>query len=139
MNPYDSYIPQKPPKVLFPTGKGELLFALGCLVSGLMLINSVYVGGFQLGFAVAACAVLGMVLTVIFVVLSEGIATVMQAPKDAFEETVERMGKSIQLSAAIGSAVCDPKKDISYDAVFERADAEMYQRKQEQKKGMPVR
>ena len=59
MNPYDSYIPQKPPKVLFPTGKGELLFALGCLVSGLMLINSVYVGGFQLGFAVAAILSIG--------------------------------------------------------------------------------
>lgn len=59
MNPYDSYIPQKPPKVLFPTGKGELLFALGCLVSSLMLINSVYVGGFQLGFAVAAILSIG--------------------------------------------------------------------------------
>ncbi len=66
-------------------------------------------------------------------------AAACAALKPAFEETVERMGKSIQLSAAIGSAVCDPKKDISYDAVFERADAEMYQRKQEQKKGMPVR
>ena len=66
-------------------------------------------------------------------------AAACAALKPAFEETLERMGKSIQLSAAIGSAVCDPKKDISYDTVFERADAEMYQRKQEQKNGLPVR
>ena len=66
-------------------------------------------------------------------------AAACAALKPAFEETVERIGKSIQLSAAIGSAVCDPKKDISYDAVFERADAEMYSRKQELKGGAPVR
>ncbi|MBR2927700.1 MAG: diguanylate cyclase [Oscillospiraceae bacterium] len=66
-------------------------------------------------------------------------AAACAALEPIFEETVERMGKSIQLSAAIGSAVCDPKKDISYDAVFERADAEMYRRKQEFKSGVSAR
>ncbi len=59
MEPYESYIPQKPQKTLFPTEKKELLFALGCLISGLMLVNCVYVGGFQLGFAVAAILSIG--------------------------------------------------------------------------------
>lgn len=61
MGPYDSYIPQKPQKVIFPMEKKEFLFALGCLISGLMLVNSVYAAGFQLGFAVAAilCIFLG--------------------------------------------------------------------------------
>lgn len=59
MEPYESYNPPKPQRVLFPTGKSELLFALGCLISGLMLINAVYVGGFQLGFAVAAILTIG--------------------------------------------------------------------------------
>ena len=49
MEPYESYVPQKPQRTLFPTEKKELLFALGCLISGLMLVNCVYVGGFQLG------------------------------------------------------------------------------------------
>lgn len=66
-------------------------------------------------------------------------AAACAAFKSAFEETVERIGKKISLSAAIGSAVCDPQKDISYEAVFERADAEMYQRKLEMKGGIPGR
>ena len=60
MGPYESYIPPKEPKILFPTGKHELFFALGCLISGLLLINSLYVGGYQLGFAV------GVILSILF-------------------------------------------------------------------------
>ena len=51
MEPYESYIPPKEPKAMFPTGKHELIFALGCLICGMLLINSLYVGGYQLGFA----------------------------------------------------------------------------------------
>ena len=51
--------------------------------------------------------------------------------KRAFEETVERKGKDIKLSVAIGSAIRNPKKDSNYEAVFERADNDMYRRKQE--------
>ena len=58
MEPYD--FPPKEPKILFPTGKRELFFALGCLISGLLLINSLYVGGYQLGFAV------GTILSILF-------------------------------------------------------------------------
>ena len=61
MGPYDSYIPQKPQKISFPMDKKAFLFALGCLIFGLILVNSVYATGFQLGFAVAAvlCIALG--------------------------------------------------------------------------------
>ena len=54
MEPYESYLPPTEPKPMFPTKVKELFFGLGCLISGLLLVNSVYVGGFQLGFAVAA-------------------------------------------------------------------------------------
>lgn len=54
----------------------------------------------------------------------------------AFEKTVARLGKEIKLSAAIGSAVWDPAQNESYEAVFERADSNMYHRKQELKSGM---
>ena len=54
MEPYESYIPPTKPKPLFPTEAKELFFALGCLISGLLLVNCIYAGGFQLGFAIAA-------------------------------------------------------------------------------------
>ena len=54
MEPYESYIPPQEPKPMFPTESRELFFALGSLISGLLLVNSVYAGGFQLGFAIAA-------------------------------------------------------------------------------------
>lgn len=60
MEPYESYIPPKEQKPMFPTEAKEMFFALGCLISGLLLVNSVYVGGFQLGFA--AAAILSIVL-----------------------------------------------------------------------------
>lgn len=59
MEPYESYIPPKPQKTLYTVEKKELLFALGCLISGLLLVNSVYVGGFQLGFALAVILCIG--------------------------------------------------------------------------------
>lgn len=59
--------------------------------------------------------------------------------KQGFEETVARLGKEIHLSAAIGSAQFDPTLDKGYETVFERADSEMYQRKQELKGNVACR
>ncbi len=59
--------------------------------------------------------------------------------KQGFEETVARLGEEIHLSAAIGSAQFDPALDKGYETVFERADSEMYQRKQELKGGAACR
>ena len=59
--------------------------------------------------------------------------------KQSFEETVARVGKEIHLSVAIGSAQFDPALDEGYETVFERADSEMYQRKQELKGGAACR
>lgn len=54
-------------------------------------------------------------------------------------EDLARLGKEIHLSVAIGSAQFDPARDKDYETVFERADSEMYQRKQELKGGAACR
>ena len=59
--------------------------------------------------------------------------------KQNFEEAVARNGKEIHLSAAVGSALFDPALDDRYETVFERADSEMYRRKQELKGGAACR
>ena len=61
------------------------------------------------------------------------------AHERVFEKTIDRIGKEIKLSAAIGSAVWDSAKGESYEAVFERADSKMYCRKQELKGGAACR
>lgn len=45
-----------PVRTAFDTGKRELLFCLGILICGLCLGNFLLYGGFNLGFAIAACA-----------------------------------------------------------------------------------
>ena len=61
------------------------------------------------------------------------------AHERVFEKTIDRLGKEIKLSAAIGSAVWDSAKGESYETVFERADSKMYCRKQELKGGAACR
>jgi hypothetical protein len=40
----------------FPTGKREMIFCAAMVIIGLGLANSILMGGFKLGFAIAACA-----------------------------------------------------------------------------------
>lgn len=46
--------PQSRPGAAFPTGAKELTFALLCLITGLLLFNSMFYGGVNLGFAIFA-------------------------------------------------------------------------------------
>ena len=48
-----------PPKLVFPMGRKELLFALGILIFSMMLCNSLYCGGVNLGVGVAVLGLLG--------------------------------------------------------------------------------
>lgn len=55
--PADSALPPylTPTSAAFPTGKRELLFCAAILICGLALGNFILYGGFNLGFAIAAC------------------------------------------------------------------------------------
>lgn len=55
----------------------------------------------------------------------------------AFLESKEAKAESI--SFATGLAVYEPQKDRDFQSVFVRADAMMYERKREMKKGLPIR
>lgn len=50
-----------------------------------------------------------------------------------FEETIQKEDGIIRLSASIGAAVYDEKKDKDYERVFKRADKEMYRNKMKMK------
>lgn len=60
MNPQSSCPPSQEgsPRAGFPTGKPELRFGLALLVTGVLLWNFLLFGGFNLGFALGAIAVL---------------------------------------------------------------------------------
>lgn len=48
-----------PPKITFPMGKKELIFALGILIFSMLLCNSLFYGGVNLGVGIAVLGLLG--------------------------------------------------------------------------------
>ena len=47
----------------------------------------------------------------------------------AFEENLQKQKGKLWASASVGYAVYNPKTDVNYEAVFNRADEDMYENK----------